>query len=213
MRRTAIFLLLLVTLIAGCSRLPGQSEPAAQPADPSASKELPPSDVLLSGRPAEPVPRVTPLAGNWRLQIPDIKVDAEIVAVGLDPDGAMGSPEAPDVVGWYRYGPAPGEKGNALLDGHVDWTNQQTGVPFTGVFWDLSKLDHGDKVKVRDGDREFVYEVIDKKRYQFDDPAGVSLLQNTPGEARLTLITCGGTFNRATRSYDAREIVIARLAS
>lgn len=124
----------------------------------------------------------------------------------------MGSPDGPYDVGWYKYGPAPGEKGNVLLDGHVDWTNRQTGVPFSAVFWDLKTLKPGAKVSITDGDREFVYKVTEYRRYRWDDPEGVSVLQPTE-DARITMITCGGQFDRTTRNYSMREVVIATLVS
>ena len=59
-----------------------------------------------------------------------------------------------------------------------------------------------------DGTAQAVYQVAEHRRYRFDDPAGVDVLQPTD-DSRLTLITCGGTFDRASRSYDQRDVVIA----
>ena len=181
------------------------------PSTPADAAPVPQEDLVLSGRPAETV-RHTPLVGEWRISIPAIGVDAPIVALGLEPDGAMAAPDGPFEVGWYQHGPAPGEPGNVLMDGHVDWSDRQTGKPFTAVFWSLRNLGGGARVIISDGSREWTYEVTERQRYRFDDPAGVSVLQPTD-DARLTMITCGGTFNRETRNYDVREIVIARLVS
>ena len=206
-------LLVLAFLLAAwaCAAPRAAAPETVQSDEPSVQSggERRPAPEDLSGRPAETI-RHTPLGGDWRVAIPAIGVDASIVAVGLEPDGSMGAPDEPDVVGWYRHGPAPGERGNVLLDGHVDWTNRQTGVPFFGVFWYLKNLNPGARVIVSDGAQEWVYEVTEKKRYRYDDPAGISVLQPAD-DSRLTMITCGGNFNRATRTYDTREIVIARL--
>ena len=153
---------------------------------------------------------VVPLPEDWRLVIPDIDVDAPMVSVGFDNDGAMGVPEGPVEVGWFRYGAAPGQQGNALVDGHVDWTDRQTGIPRGAVFWHLARLSVGSMVIVRSSDREFTYAVTEKRRYRWDDPEGVSVLQPTT-DARITLITCGGVFDRSTRNYSMREVVIAQL--
>lgn len=169
---------------------------APPPASQSSAIPLPPGTA-----PGAPTP--------WRLRIPAIGVDAPIVALGLDSDGAFAAPETPDVVGWYRHGPAPGQTGNVLLDGHVDWTNRQTGVPFGGVFYSLSRLGVGQQIIVTDGAQEVVYAVSERRRYHWLDPGGVSVMQPT-NDARLTLITCGGVFDRASRSYDQRDVVIAR---
>lgn len=202
-------LLLVLVLFAGCSAPPPPQAPPAEQLQ--TAPEPPTEDSVLSARTPTPIRR-TPAMGEWRIQIPNIRVDASIVTVGLDPDGAMGAPEGPHDVGWYKHGPAPGEQGNVLLDGHVDWTNRQTGVPFGAVFWDLKTLKPGAKVSITDGEREFVYEVSEYRRYRWDDPEGLSVLQRTT-DARITMITCGGQFDRTTRNYSMREVVIATLVS
>lgn len=153
-------------------------------------------------------PASTVTSGAWRLIAPDIGLDAPIVGTGLEPDGAMAAPTDPDVVGWYYYGAAPGGLGNALMGGHVDWTDRATGRPRGAVFWRLRQLNPGSRVIFTDGVQEYVYEVTEKRRYRWDDPAGVEVLQPT-ADSRLTLITCGGTFDRASRTYDMRDVVIA----
>ena len=40
-------------------------------------------------------------------------------------------PSKPTDVAWYKPGPAPGEAGDAVIDGHLDWTTGRA------VFWDL----------------------------------------------------------------------------
>lgn len=147
---------------------------------------------------------------GWSIQIPQIGVEAAVVPVGLDPDGAMAAPEGPDVVGWYRDGPGPGEWGNVLLDGHVDWTNRETGRAYGAVFWNLTRLSLGDQIMLWDGDQQYVYAVTEKLRFHWEDPEGASVLQPTE-DTRITLITCGGVFDRATRNYSMRDVVIAHL--
>ena len=127
---------------------------------------------------------------------------------GDEADGALGAPTGPDEVGWYQFGPAPGNQGNVLLDGHVDWTDRTTGIPRGAVFYQLRSLGVGNQIVFTDGTAQAVYQVAKHRRYRFDDPAGVDVLQPTD-DSRLTLITCGGTFDRASRSYDQRDVVIA----
>lgn len=205
-----LLLVLIPVLSLACGAPPRFQVPWASEQAPSA-EEVPQEDLVLSGRPATAIRR-TPAMGDWRIAIPAIGIDATIVSVGLDPDGAMGSPDGPHDVGWYKYGPVPGEKGNVLLDGHVDWTNRQTGVAFGAVFWDLKTLKPGTKVTITDGEQEFVYQVTEYRRYRWDDPEGVSVLQPTQ-DPRITMITCGGQFDRASRNYSMREVVIAELVS
>ncbi len=170
----------------------------------------PPPEPAPATAPAAPVSGArSPEQEGWRISIPAIGVDAAMVTIGLEADGSMGAPATPDVAGWYLYGPAPGEPGNVLVDGHVDWTNPNTGIPFTGVFWGLRQLTSGDRVIINDGARDHAYHVVEKRTYRADDPAGVEVLQPTD-DSRLTLITCGGIFDRATHSYLSREVVIAQ---
>ena len=196
------------------------SEAAALPQETTNAQQVPQATSSGSGSSAQPRSNAIALPGSagsaplpgWRIVIPQLGVDTSIVSVGLEPDGAMGAPETPDVVGWYRHGTAPGQQGNVLLDGHVDWTDRITGIPRTGVFWSLAKLPVGSEIIIADGTREYVYQVTEKMRFSWDDPQGASVLQPT-ADARATLITCGGAFDRATRSYALREVVIARLVS
>lgn len=148
--------------------------------------------------------------GTWRLQIPEIGVNHPITEVGLEASGALGAPTGPDEVGWYKWGPPPGAPGNVLMDGHVDWTDRATGRPRGGVFFYLRQLEPGNRITFSDGQKQVVYEVVEKRRYRWDDPNGVEVLQPTE-DNRLTVITCGGTFDRGSHSYDQRDVVIAKM--
>lgn len=139
-------------------------------------------------------------------------IEAPVTPVGLDPDGAMAAPTGPWEVGWYYPGAKAGGPGNLLLDGHVDWTDRQTGVPFGAVFWRLRELGPGDEVYVTAGDRRFTYTVEKVVRVAWDDPAGVQYLQPTAVPS-ATIVTCGGQFDQASRNYSHRVIVVARLAA
>ena len=176
---------------------------------PAPALAAPPPDCQTQAE-GETLARASPDMTAWHIAIPDIGVDASVVPVWADTNCGMGVPDRPDVVGWYAPGPLPGARGNALLDGHVDWTNRETGIPFTGVFWELGALRPGAQVIISDGVNEYTYLVTEKRRYYWDDPQGASVLRAT-AQARITMITCGGIFDRATHNYSMRQIVIAEL--
>ncbi|MSQ09486.1 MAG: class F sortase [Dehalococcoidia bacterium] len=211
---------LLLTSVAACSSLgaadsPGPPDPAkpVQPADATTPPLVDPEMAMAAAPEPEPEPafdgpRVPIEAGTWRIIAQDIGLEAAIIDTGLEPDGTMEAPAGPAEVGWFRYGSPPGSSGNALMGGHVDWTDRITGRPHGAVFFRLRQLQAGSLVVFTDGAQEFVYEVSEKRRYRWDDPASVEVLQPTT-ESRLTLITCGGVFNSATRSYDMRDVIIA----
>src|ERR1700675_4252460 len=73
-----------------------------------------------------------------RLLISRIGVNAKIEARGLDANRNMETPNDYRNVAWYNLGPTPGEPGNALMNGHVDWW---TG---SAVFTRLTELRLGD---------------------------------------------------------------------
>lgn len=141
-----------------------------------------------------------------RMIVPALGIDAPIVPVGLEPSGIMASPPDGHLIGWYEPGPRPGEPSNAVLDGHADWSGQPA------VFWRLKELKAGDEIVVRSGlDLRFRYVVTDVKQYRAEEAPLDEVFGATP-EPTLTLITCGGEFDRGRREYEDRIVVRARAA-
>jgi hypothetical protein len=170
-------------------------------------------DMAAAGRPSdtELPPTADPLgkAVPKRLDIPGIRVQAPVVARGLDARGAIEPPpfDRPGAVGWYAAGAKPGAVGTALFVGHVDTL---TGP---GVFYKLSTLRPGATVRVvRDDNRvaEFTVEdvqVLPNEGFDARQAYGT----RRPGRAELRLITCGGTYDRAKHAYSANVVVSAYL--
>jgi sortase (surface protein transpeptidase) len=139
-----------------------------------------------------------------RLRIPRIGVDAPIVELGLTAAGAVEEPPGPDVVGWYRYGPRPGEPGNSFVTGHLDWKDR------TAVFWRLRELRAGDQVQVQSSNgRTHAFVVEEGASYRLADLRVDSVMGYAVGTV-LTLFTCDGAFDQRTRDYDRRIVVRAR---
>ncbi|WP_033283782.1 class F sortase [Streptomyces sp. NRRL F-525] len=170
-------------------------------------------DVAAVGRPpeAELPPAAKPL-GNalpQRIDIPQLAVQAPVVARGLDTQGAIDPPpfDQAAVVGWYGSGVRPGAVGTALMVGHVDTETRPA------VFYKLSTLRPGGTIRViRDDGKVAEFTVDDVRvltRAHFDAQQAYGTRQS--GRAELRLITCGGTFDRVGRSYTANVIVSAYL--
>ncbi|MER8005693.1 class F sortase [Streptomyces sp. NPDC094149] len=170
-------------------------------------------DMAAIGRPpaVELPPAARPL-GNalpQRLDIPALGVQAPVVARGLDRAGAVDPPpfDQAGVVGWYAAGAEPGAAGAAVMVGHVDTETRPA------VFYKLSTLTPGRTVRVvRDDGRVAEFTVDDVRvltRDHFDARQAYGV--HRPGRAELRLITCGGTFDPADRSYTANVVVSAYL--
>src|ERR1035437_2034553 len=92
-----------------------------------------------------------------RFKIPKIKVDLAVEYVGITQNGAMGVPEGPINVAWFKDGVRPGDIGSAVIDGHSGWKN---GIP--AVFDNLYKLKKGDKIYVEDKKGTVITFVVQK---------------------------------------------------
>ncbi|MGW2030727.1 MULTISPECIES: class F sortase [Streptomyces] len=155
-----------------------------------------------------PAPASLPFSPVQRVRIPAIRVDAPVVQVGLDADGwvAAPPPENPGLAGWFTGAVSPGEKGTAVIVGHVD--NKQG----PAVFYGLGALKKGNQVEVlRQDGRTAVFEiygveVFEKKNFPGDRVYG------SKGAPELRVITCGGGFSKQN-GYDGNVVVFARLAA
>ena len=125
-----------------------------------------------------------------------------MVPVGVQPGTNVVQIPDLDHVGWYQFGALPGEMGSAALVGHVD------GAGRTGVFWRLRDLVPGDEVVVHFADATTrAFRVTG--RTEVSKQALPTDLFTRAGPPRLSLITCGGSFDRATGHYLDNVVVVA----
>jgi hypothetical protein len=147
-----------------------------------------------------PPPQVAPLL----LKIPALGVLADVVPVGEDIEGAMDVPPHPDMVAWWSLGAGTGVPGNVVLAAHVDWGGRLR------VFGLLHLLGPGDQVVVVDEQlREFTYEVS-WSRWVPAEGAPIEEFFSNSDTSEITLITCGGVFDQASRQYLERLVVRAQ---
>jgi sortase A len=142
-----------------------------------------------------------------QLSIPAINVDAKVEHVGQLPDGQMDVPKDERNVGWYQPGAKPGERGNAVLAGHVD---NKTGP---SVFFHLGDLEAGDLVTVtNEHGLAYDFEVNAVESYPRNN-APLEKVFGTSSKSSLNLITCTGTFDRDAGTHEERMVVYTTLVS
>lgn len=142
-----------------------------------------------------------------RLEIPSIGVDSELMELGLRTDGSMEVPPAAFPAGWYAGAPTPGELGPAVIAGHIDWASAP------GVFAELSEVAVGDDVVVtRDDGTTAEFRVTFTEQYAKDEFPTAEVYGDLD-HAGLRLITCGGSWDRATGHYRDNIVVFAELVA
>ena len=168
------------------------------------SPQIAGASVPRIGTPVEPVERVAPIAPIG-ISIAKLGVRAPIDQVGVFDDGSVEIPEDITRVGWYRFGPGPGQgAGSTVIVGHRDGRNEGP-----GAFYSISALEPGDLVALdlADGSTrtyEVVSrEVIDRELLPSDD------VFDEDGPERLTLISCIGFFDRENGGYQQNVVVTA----
>ncbi|MFD9105557.1 class F sortase [Streptomyces virginiae] len=141
-----------------------------------------------------------------RIRIPTISVDAPVMTVGLDAEGWIDAPPPQDrnLAGWYLNGISPGQRGSAVIVGHVD--NAQG----PAVFYGLGSVKPGNHIEVERYDgRTAVFEVYGVEVFSKEAFPGARVYGDT-GHAELRVITCGGGYSKA-RGYDGNVVVFARM--
>ena len=143
-----------------------------------------------------------------RLEIPSIGVNAHVEQVGNKADGSMGTPSTFGDVAWYAAGSAPGQPGNAVIDGHVD-----NALTTAGVFMHLSQIALGDTITVVNASGTPMNFTVTNVEEIPADSAPAASIFTTTGPSQLVLITCDGTWVPNTKSFDQRLVVFASLKS
>jgi sortase (surface protein transpeptidase) len=140
------------------------------------------------------------------LAIPSLKIETNLLRLGLNADGSLQVPWKPLLAGWYQGSPTPGQLGPAIIAGHVDsWA---TGP---AVFYHLGEVVVGAHVLVTRADTSIadfrVTAVISYPKAAFP----THQVYGDVNRAELRLITCAN-WNSTTQEYDNNVVVFARLA-
>ena len=168
---------------------PGPASPAPDGLTPLGIPAPPPTYATLTAAP--------PVA----LSIPAIGVRTRLIRLGLSSQGTLQVPNSPYVAGWYAGSPRPGEIGSSIIAGHID------SYLGPGIFYRLRELHPGNRIYVRQADgRTAVFQITEVHQYPKAHFPSAAVYGPVP-DAELRLITCGGTFDYATRSYLSNVVV------
>ena len=213
-RRLLLVVAVLLLLGGGTAVAVGLLGQVADPPLPSAARRP-----VSRGAPSSPTPATSaappttsaPAARPVAVSIPAIDVHSALLALGSNPDGTLQVPQpGPDYdsAAWFDGSPRPGDRGPAVIEGHVD--SARNGP---SVFYSLGALKSGDRIQVARADGSTVaFEVYDVRVVPKDDFPTLEVYGNTDGP-ELRLITCGGPFDRSAGHYEDNVVVFARPAT
>ncbi|MEU1180540.1 class F sortase [Streptomyces sp. NPDC005820] len=210
MRRVGNTLIATVTataLCAGAWLLHNGTETHAPP-QPSAAQAHSGGDGgrARNGDTAIPSAPALPPSPPTRIRIPALRVDAPLTGLPLTPAGSLAAPPADreNLAGWYEAGTTPGERGTAIVAGHVD------NADGPAVFYDLGALRKRATIEVDRLDGTVAVFTVDAVEvydaHRFPD----AKVYGAAPRPELRVITCGGAYAKTT-GYQGNVVVFARL--
>jgi len=134
-----------------------------------------------------------------------VGIDSPLGQVGLNKDGTIEVPTSYHQAAWYRLGPTPGALGPAVIVGHVD------SYQGPGVFFNVGAMRPGQILDVARADQSVAHFRVDALNSYPKDHFPTAAVYGPINYAGLRLITCGGTFDEKTRSYESNIVVFASL--
>lgn len=182
---------------------------STQSRDPS-QRALTPNTLSTLTSTTRPVASTTVVRGlarslPVRLIVPSLGISTSVGQLGLQANHQVQVPTDVHTVGWFRLGPSPGQVGSSVILGHVD---SHVGP---GVFFNIKTLPIGALIEVvlTDGVTGLfrVVRVVQYSKTNFPDTE----VYGKAGARLLNLVTCGGTFDHRTGSYESNIVVFNRL--
>lgn len=154
-----------------------------------------------------PIISLSPTPGiPQTISISKISVTTSIEQVSQDKNGQMETPLHAEDTGWYSLGFRPGQKGNAVIDGHLDTV---TGAP--AAFWNIKNLLPGDKIITTDSNQKsYTFTVTKTVSYPYNQ-VPLQQIFAVADRPHLNLITCIGTWDKTHKNYSNRLVVYAEI--
>lgn len=201
----------LLIVLAGCASPDtngtGNGESSPAPSASSSQATTPPASP--SPGPTEEPGESAGLAASTPVSftIPALDRTAEIIETGLREDNTLAVPPEHEgaPASWYTGSPTPGEAGPSVLLGHVNSTEDES-----GVFYNLEALQNGDRIEViREDGSTAVFEVYKSELYPKNEFPTKAVYFPVP-DPELRLITCDG-FTESTGEFVDNLVIYAKL--
>ena len=141
-----------------------------------------------------------------RIVIPSIGVNARVIRLGLNPDETIEVPTNLADAGWFEPGPEPGERGSAVIVGHLE------SLAGPGVFDRLKELRVGQTISIHLWDGSIIRYVADSMIRVPKSKFPTDRVYAQTKQPTLRLITCAGAMNSASGYHPDNYIVFASLA-
>jgi hypothetical protein len=194
-----LIVLTLALTLGGCGLLPTLE---------TGTPHTPPSHATSTPTAEAPIVRTVGTVGATttpaRLLIPAIGISALVESLGILPNGDLATPtRSPwEDVGWYDGGPRPGERGSAVIDGHLD---RPGGYP--AVFWRLRDLHVGDDVWVINTNGTHKHFHVTRIAFYPPQQAPIQDIFGNRSGRYLNLITCAGDWIPSEHQTTLRLVV------
>jgi sortase (surface protein transpeptidase) len=182
-----------VPALPSVSRFPSPSPTAVAPVPVNA----PANEQKGSARAAPPV----------ELSIPRLGIDQRLVKLQVKPNSELEVPKAYHDIGWWSTGPIPGQKGAAVMVGHVD------SMKGPAIFYRLATLRKGATIAVRRADQTQVTFTVTKVESYPKNDFPDHLVYRTNGRPALHLVTCSGIYDPSTGYRDNVVVFADRVTS
>lgn len=140
-----------------------------------------------------------------KIELPSIGASGCIQKVGLDQNNAIAVPTNVHVAGWYVESVLPTQPGLSIIDGHV------LGRYGDAIFTNLKNLKQNDAMRIQLGDKswhEFI--VVSVSTYDVEETMS-EVYKPFDGDNQLVLITCGGIYDKDSKTYSERVVVKSNL--
>lgn len=165
-----------------------------------------------AAKPAKATLPMLPPSVPTHVDIPAVRLHADVITVDLSADKTIGTPPLSNakVAAWYDRSPTPGQAGSAIIDAHVDSALMSD---YRGAFFDLGLAKPGMEIDVTRADHSVAAFTIDEVQTALKADFPIDKVYAATAYPGLRLITCGGNYDKKLHEYAGNTIVYAHMTA